>query len=115
MTDIRLSFYERISIWNLIGNYQAPRLKDVAVLLRVMEKVRPTDKEMEEAQLVQKDSQMSWQIPRPGYGDRMVALEAEEAAALAQVFDSIENVRVSDGAWICRLMESLQAATMQPV
>jgi hypothetical protein len=107
MKSLTLNFYERISIWNQIGNYQAPRLKDVAVLLRVIEKIRPTDREAEETQLVAHESQMSWKMPEPGYGERAISLEAEEAAALLAVFHALENVRVSDGAWICALMERL--------
>lgn len=110
MTDVVLTFYERISLWNMIGNYQAPRLADVAVLLRVLDKVRPADFEMREAEFAVADGQMSWRLPNPDYGQRAVDLEDEEAAALRKVFESLQGVRVSDGEWICRLMERLQPA-----
>lgn len=108
MTDIVLTFYERVSMWNMIGNYQAPRLADVAVLLRVLDKVRPVDFEVQATDLTTSDGQMSWKLPEPDYGTRAVELEAEEAAAVAKVFESLQGVRVADGAWICRLMERLK-------
>lgn len=111
MTDVVLTFYERISLWSMIGNYQAPRLADVAILLRVLDKVRPADFETREAAFAVADGQMSWRLPNPEYGQRAVELEDEEAAALLKVFESLQGVRVSDGEWICRLMERLQPAT----
>lgn len=109
MRHVHLTFYERISVWNLIGNHQVPRLKEAAILLRIIEKVRPTDVELTEAQFMASGNQMSWQIPAAGYGDRTVAFEAEEAAALIQVLEAIQDVRVADAAWMCRLIHSLAA------
>lgn len=108
MTHVHLTFYERLSIANIVGQHQVPRLREAAILLRVFEKVRITDAEMQETSFKAVNSdQVSWKVPSPQYGERDIALEAEEAAALAQVLDAIENIRVSDAAWICRLADSL--------
>jgi hypothetical protein len=114
MTHIHLSFYERLGIANIVGQHQVPRLREAAILLRILEKVRITDTEMSEAQFKAVGSdQVSWRVPSPRYGERDVALEAEEAQALAQVFDAVENIRVSDAAWICRLADSLRPVEEQ--
>lgn len=113
MTDVVLTFYERVSLWNMIGNYQAPRLADVAVLLRVLDKVRPVDFEVSATDLTITDGQMSWRLPEPDYGERAVELEAEEAAMLIKVFEGLQGIRVSDGAWICRLMEQLRPVEVE--
>ena len=96
MTHIHLTYYERVSVWNLIGNHQVPRLREAAVLLRVLDKVRPTDEEIRETKFSAKgDGNVTWTATSPQYGERDIALEAEEAQALTQVFDGIENVRVN--------------------
>ena len=108
MTHIHLTFYERIHIWHLIGSHTVPRLKEAAILLRLMEKVRPTDEELGETHYVAvTDSQVNWKVSSRNYGERDVSLEGEEAQALIQVFEAAQGIRVSDAAWIVRLTEIL--------
>jgi len=114
MTDLLLTFYERLCLWNMIGNYQAPRLAEVAVLLRALDKLRPSDAEALETELIVRDGQMGWKLPEPSYGERTVALEAEEVAALVKVFESLQDIRVADGAWIVRLIEQLKPVVAIP-
>jgi|SRR5262245_61030072 len=109
MTQIHLSYHERICLWVWIGQHQAPRLKEAAVLLRVYEKVRPSDEEMRDTQLVLNDQGARWNPPEGEYGAKEIALEGEECTALAGVIENAPNVRVSDAAWMCRLTEQLAA------
>jgi hypothetical protein len=110
MRNLTLNYYERVQLWNLIGAHKAPRLREAAVLLRCIEKVRPSDEEARETQLTLDRTQMSWRTPAPGYGEREIAFEDEEAAALVGVLDTLEGVRVADWAWIVPIAAALGGA-----
>ena len=94
----------------MINNYQVSRIKEAAIYLRILEKVRPTDIEMTETQFVSDGRQLRWQLPDENndYGRRDVELEGEEAASLIETLESAESVRVADAAWMLTLIGELQ-------
>src|SRR5262245_16253509 len=111
MTQIHLNFYQRVTLWSLIGNYQARNLKETSVFLRVLDKVRPNDEEMREAQFVADGSQFRWRLPDVNYGDRDLDLEKEEAEGLASALESQQGVRVADAAWMFAPLDQLKPAS----
>jgi hypothetical protein len=108
MKQVQLNFYQRITLWNLIGNYNAPRMGDAFVMLRIHDKIRPTEEEAMATQLATANDQMRWQLPSAGYGNVVVALEEEEASRLAQALEAQQGVRVADAAWMFPLLDQLK-------
>lgn len=110
MKHVHLNFYQRITLWNMIGNYQTPKLKEALVFLRILEKIRPGDVEMRETQFISDGAQLRWALPEANYGDRHLDLEDEEAKSLLQALESVEGVRVADAAWMFALVDSLRGS-----
>jgi hypothetical protein len=114
MTHIHLTYHQRIHLALLIGNHQVKRIQEASVLLRLLEKIRLTDEEMRDTQYLHNErGQISWTLPSPDYGERDVELESGEAQGLAAILDAVENVRVSDAEWMCRLVEELRETVAQ--
>ena len=97
MQNLSLRFYQRIILWQLVGNHPALRL---------------TDAEMLATQVMQDSGRFSWRLPDPGYGNRELELEHEEAKALVTVMETPAPVRVSDAEWMLKVAEELK--TGQP-
>jgi hypothetical protein len=113
MQSIPVTFYERVLLWNLTGNHQVQSLRDASVYLRLIEKLRPSDEEMREAQFVQEGQGFRWSVPERGYGDRTVELEDTEAAALRTAIEGAQNIRVNDAAWMQRIADQCGVKAMQ--
>lgn len=111
MQNLSLNFYQRIMLWQLVGNHPAPSLKEASVYLRIIEKLRLTDTEMMATQFVQDSGRFSWRLPEQGYGDRTVELENEEAKALAAAMEAPAPVRVTDAEWMLRVVGELHEAS----
>jgi hypothetical protein len=109
MPQIHLNFYQRITLWNMIGNHPCRRLQDTAVFLRLLDRVRPSDEEMRDTQFVQQEQQFMWRTPSPNYGERDIEIESDEAKALVEMFEAQEGIRVADAAWIFRLIDPLRS------
>lgn len=108
MQQVPLTFYERFILWNLCGNHQVANLKEAAVYLRLIERLRPSDEEMRETRFTGDGRNFQWQLPREGYGNLVAALEDEEAKALAAVIEGAQPVRVNDAVWMLRLTASMR-------
>src|SRR5262245_58472231 len=100
MQNIFLSFQQRVTLWLLVGNHQVSNLREASVHLRIVAKVRPTDRERMETSWAQDTQSFGWRLPTPLYGQRDIELEDEEAAALAQAIEQASPVRVSDAEWL---------------
>jgi len=107
MQSVLLPFYQRVMLWNMCGAFPAPSLKEAAVVLRVIEKVRLTDRESIESDFRAEGGQVAWRLPSPAYGEKLVELENEEAKALAGVIVEHRPVRVMDAEWMLRLIDEL--------
>lgn len=115
MQNLNLNYYQRIILWNSLGAHQVASLKDAATYLRLIEKVRLTDDEMLKSQFVQEQGKMSWLLPHIGYGDRVLELEHEEAKALVTALEApSQGLRVTDAAWMMKMIEELNAGQPQP-
>ena len=107
---VELNWYQRISLWMRVGSIQAPNMKVASTLYRVIEKIRPSDQEQGEANLVTRESGYEWRLPSPDYGAKLIALEADEAEEFASAIDTSPlAVPVMDMAWIGPLVEQLKA------
>lgn len=109
MQSIHLNFYQRNSLWNVVGNHNALNLKEAAVFLRIIDKLRPTDKEMLDTGYLAEGPQIMWKLPTREYGNREVELENEEAAALRSAIETVSNFPVKDAQWMLDLVERLKA------
>lgn len=107
MMTLPLTYYQRVVLWNMIGSYQAPSLKMVSVYVRLIEKVRLTDEESIDSKFNTNGAAFSWNLPRPGFGNKVVDLENDEAKALVECIESASPVRVSDASWLTEVISSL--------
>lgn len=112
MQHLALTFYQRLTLWHLVGNHAAPNLKEAATFLRIIEKIRLTDAEMAETQYVEEAGRCFWRQPSPDYGACTIALENEEAKALTSAIETAQPVRVNDAQWMLDAVERLKE---QPV
>lgn len=113
MQNLSLTYYQRITLWQLVGAHPAPSLKEASVYLRIIEKLRLTDAEMLGSQFVQEQGRFSWRLPDPEYGTRTVELENEEAKALVAAMEAPAPVRVSDAEWMLKVIEELQELSVK--
>jgi hypothetical protein len=99
MQSLRLEFYQRIYLWNLVGGHTAPSLKEAAVFLRIIEKLRLSDAEQRESEFTNNGAQYVWKPVSPEYGCKTVELETDEAKALAAAIET-SPLRVNDAVWL---------------
>jgi hypothetical protein len=95
-------------IWNMLGNYQAPNLKEASVYLRIIEKVRLTDQEQLDSEFTTTGQQYGWRLPSADFGTKEISLEGEEAKALATSIEAMTPVRVIDAEWLSNLVAELK-------
>jgi len=110
MQSIFLNYYQRVLIWNMIGAHPAPGLKEASVLLRVIEKVRLSDRETIDTEFRPDGPNLSWKLPENGYGDKVIELENEEATALAGVIENTRPIRVADAGWLLKIVAQLSTS-----
>ena len=110
MQTLPLTFYPRMILGTMIGNHGTQSLKEASVFLRIIEKVRLSDKEQQETEFKQEGSQYSWKLPTSFYGNKDVELEADEAKALAAGLDGGMPVKVSDAEWLTKVVDQLRIA-----
>jgi hypothetical protein len=107
MQSITLSFSHRIIVWNMVGNYNAPSLKEASIFLRIIEKIRLSDTEQQETEFRTVGGQYLWRLPSPEYGGKTVALEIDETRSLAAALES-SPIRVADAEWLQKLVDDLK-------
>ena len=108
MQDIPLTYYKRVILWNIVGNHQVASLKEASVCLRLIEKLRLSDEEARDSKFRQTPIGFEWSLPGDNFGNRMVGLEQDEAAALTAAIEAHQPVRVSDAVWMLPLTEQLK-------
>ena len=119
MVRLELNWYERINLWLRVGSVQAPNMQIAAALYRVIEKIRPSDTERGEANLItRQDGSVSWTLPNADltYGTRFVNLEDEEAKHLVETIESPQQVMswmVNDMIWVLPLVDKLKGRAGQ--
>jgi hypothetical protein len=115
MQSLSLAYYQRVMLWNMIGNYSAPNLKEASVYLRIIEKIRLSDIEQVETEFTSTGNQYGWKLPAPSYGNCVVDLENEEAKALATAIESATPVRVIDAEWLSNMVAELRHPVLELV
>jgi hypothetical protein len=108
MQSIFLTYYQRVILWNMVGAHQAQNIKEADVYLRVLGKIRLTDRETTESKFIAVQGAFSWNLPSAGYGDKDIELEDSEAAALITAVESFSPVRVNDAEWMQRVVTLLK-------
>jgi hypothetical protein len=108
MQTIFLTYYQRVILTNMIGAHSVNGLREAAVLLRVIERIRLTDKETIESGFEAAGAQIAWKLPEPGYGDKVVELENEEAKALIGAVQEVKGIRVVDAQWLVKVVAELE-------
>jgi hypothetical protein len=108
MQSVFLSYYQRVILTNMVGAHSVNGLREAAVLLRVLERIRLTDKETIESGFEAFGAQIAWKLPEPGYGDKVVDLENEEAKALIGAIRDVKGIRVADAQWLMKVIEELE-------
>jgi len=109
MKVIPLTFYQRFSLAGAIGNFPVPKVKDAAMFVRLLEKVRLTEAERRGGKFRQEGQNVSWTLPDAGFGTKSIELEDIEAESLAQAIEALENIRVLDVEWLLKISEQLRA------
>src|SRR5215467_13659393 len=105
---VTLSFYSRVMLSQIIGNYPAANLKQASVYIRILDKMRITDPEVAATGMVVKDSRIHWELPTPDYGDKEVSFEIEEAAAIVVALDNSPlPIKIGDAVWMTKLVDDL--------
>jgi hypothetical protein len=108
MQYLLLTYYQRITLWHLVGNSHAPNLKETEKYLRIISKLRLNDAEMAETQYVEDAGKCSWQLPSQDYGTCAIDLENEEARTLATAIETASPVRVNDASWMLDVIAKLK-------
>lgn len=108
MQALFLTYYQRVMLWNIVGGHTAGSVREAAVHIRLLEKIRLSDSESVESSFKMVGAQFSWQLPSANYGDKIVELENDEAKALADVIEKIPSVKVSDAEWLIKVVSDLQ-------
>lgn len=110
MKNISLNWYQRISLWARVGSMQTPTLKEASVCLRILDKIRPKEEEVQATKLTITEANYRWTLPDIDYGSVKLELEDEEANALANGLDNHpQPVMVADAAWMLELLSRLRA------
>jgi|SRR5215472_14248523 len=109
MQSLFLTYYQRLILWNMVGTHTAPNLKETAVFLDIIKKIRLTDQEAKESQYVNDGQRFLWRLPSEGYGDRIFELESAEAEALAKAIEAATPIRVIDAEWLAAVVGQLRA------
>src|SRR6516162_7418314 len=100
MQQLFVTYYQRVMLWNMIGSHTVPTLDAAATFLRLLEKIRLSDQEVTESQMVMEAGNFTWKQPSQGYGDRLLDLENQEAEALAALIREVKGVRIQDALWL---------------
>jgi hypothetical protein len=112
MQSLNLSFYQRVLLWNMVGNHAAPNLKEASVGLRIIEKIRLSDQEQIDTEFTTNGQQYGWKPVSPTYGDITVELETDEAKSLAAVIEAPQQpVLVRDAEWLEKMVKELTTAS----
>ncbi len=109
MQKLTVNFYQRVMLWQMIGGHPTKSIKEASVHLRVIEKIRLTDKEMLTSQFFQENERSTWKLPDINYGVKNLELETDEAKALIETLEAPAPVRVSDAQWMLKLVDELNA------
>jgi hypothetical protein len=108
MARLHLNFYQRVTLWNLIGGYQAPNMRATLAFLELLKKIRPSDEELRDAQFRLEGAQYHWQQPYISFGEIDLQLGNEEAEALAQALEAQQAVKVADALWMFPILDELK-------
>jgi len=107
MQSIPLTYYQRLILWNICGSHAAPSLREAAIFLRLIDKLRLSDTESRESQFSTDNNRFAWKLPKAGYGDKVFELEDSDCVALASAIDASTPVRVVDADWLEKLVTRL--------
>jgi len=115
MQSLDLKFYQRVYLWSTVGNHSAANLKEAAVFLRLIEKLRLSDAEQRESEFTAVGDKYLWKPISPEYGSRTIELEDEEAKALAAVIE-VAPLRVNDAVWLEPLVKQItETASLEKI
>ena len=109
MKNTTLNFYERIRTLDILGVQEA-RLAEVAIYLRIIDKIRFTEDEEKAAKLKRNESSVQWELPNPEYGTITAQLEDVEAEKLLGLLQSWPHISTRDAKWILRVVDDLKKA-----
>lgn len=90
----------------MISNHNAENLIAASNYLRVLEKIRPTDEESRETQLISSGPNMQWRLPYQFYGDKDVEFEDVEVESIQKVINTASPIRVFDAEWLQKLVKN---------
>jgi len=115
MQSLDLKFYQRVYLWSTVGNHSAPSLKEAAVFLRLIEKLRLSDAEQRESEFTAVGDKYLWKPLAPDYGLKTIELEDEEARALVAVIEAAP-LRVNDASWLTPLVTQMtETASLEKI
>lgn len=109
MIGVNINFHQRVALWLRVGSYNVPSLRDAALFIRVIEKIRPREHEIKETKFTQADGRIEYLMPDPGYGTESYVFEDEE---IKKVIECLHNhhqpFRIDEAAWILALIEDIE-------
>ena len=109
MTQVTINFHQRLGLWMRIGTAQVPSLRDAATLIRVLERIRPTEEEMKKVNYKQDKTTVEYTLPDLSYGVKTYEFEDEESRRLIDTLNGHQNpFRIDEAAWMLALIEDLE-------
>jgi|SRR5262245_8475852 len=110
MVQITLGWYQRINLWLRVGGIQAPNMQAASILYRILEKIRPSDKEQMETEMRTQGDMCQWKLPTENYGTCNVELENAEAEAFIDAIEKLpQPVQVRDVGWLLDVIKQLKS------
>lgn len=109
MVSLIVNFHQRMNLWMRLGTVKVPSLREAATYIRILEKIRPKEKEMNDVDYKTTDVGITYRLPNSNYGILSIELENEEASALeAGLMNHPEPFRIDEADWMLKLIDSLK-------
>lgn len=99
-----------MNLWMRLGTVKVPSLREAATYIRILEKIRPQENEMNDVQYKTTETGIQYRLPNSNYGIKSIELENEECDAFIDgLMNHTEPVRVDDADWMMKLINSLES------
>jgi hypothetical protein len=110
MVDLTINFNQRMNLWMRLGTVKVPSLREAATYIRILEKIRPQENEMNDVQYKETETGIQYRLPSLNYGIKSIEFENEECTALIDgLMNHSDPWRVNEADWVMKLISSLES------